>query len=611
MFTAGNKRRNRATGVALLLLALAVGKVAFAAPTPSNIPQLFAEAESLKTVDNAGFAKLLSRLNSHAPQLSETQKWHLRYLQGWQTAYLGDNDKAKPLLESVIKKAPDNNLRMQATATLINVLGIAHRYEDAFQYLDQALDELPNIKDKSVRFHILGEAAQLLVEADQYDLAIGYANKIIMDFPSGERGCIGTMIKIHAEFSSGKEIIPAEKFKNAIKSCTQVGDHLAADTIRRDMASLAIQQNRLNDALELLLNHYSEVMSLRYQDLAAEYNALLADVYWRLGDSSRAEKFAFITVDAATKSGFTEPLIRAYRLLYQVERQNGNLREALQYHEKYMAADKDRLDDVREKALAYQIVKQQVDAKKVQLDELNKQNRILQLQQALDRKAMETGRLYIALLLTVLASIGLWLFRLKRSQLRFMQLARRDGLTGIFNRQHFVEEAELALRYAAKSMRNACLILIDLDHFKAINDTHGHVVGDNVLRRAVSICQRQLHSCDVFGRLGGEEFGILLPECSIIQAVERAEHIRAAIHAVPDGSSDRVRISASLGIASSSHYGHDLRRLLLAADSALYQAKHDGRNRVVVSMDDHVPDSPVPKAGPHIGNDTQSSQYAD
>jgi diguanylate cyclase (GGDEF)-like protein len=587
MRSAGSERRKLCTGFFLLLVMLAGAAVA-AAPAPGGISQVLARAENIKTSDYAGFLKLLQELEGRTAELSETQKWSLRFLEGWQATYSGQDERAKSLLEAVAKRAPDSSLRTRATATLINVLGVGHHYEEAFEYLDHALDNLPQVTDKQARFPLLGEASQLLVEAGQYDLAAGYADQIVTEFPNGRYGCIGRMFKLHAELRGGQSKIPDELFQDAINRCLDVGEKLATDTIRRDMAILAMQQNKLDDALSLLQINYEEVKSFDYPALTAEYNVLLAQAYWKKGNVPLAQKYATIAVDIASKSDLSESLITAYELLYQIERQYGNLREALAYHEKYVAADKGHLDDVREKALAYQIVKQQIEAKKVELDAVNKQNKILQLQQALDHKAMVTSRLYIALLLTILASIGLWLYRLKRSQLRFMRLARRDGLTGIFNRQHFVEEAEQALRYVAKSQRGACLILIDLDHFKNVNDTHGHIAGDNALRRAVLICQQHLHSSDAFGRIGGEEFGILLPECTLIQALERAECIRQAIQATPDAETEHVPITASFGIASTTHYGYDLRRLLIAADSALYRAKRDGRNRVVVSMDGHA-----------------------
>jgi diguanylate cyclase (GGDEF)-like protein len=279
---------------------------------------------------------------------------------------------------------------------------------------------------------------------------------------------------------------------------------------------------------------------------------------------------------------YAESLSQAYEVLYQVESQQGNVRAALAYHEKFMEADKGYLNDIRARAIAYQTVKQQLLANKLQVETLNKQNSILQLQRELDRKAVENGRLYIALLLMFLVSIALWLYRLKRSQLRFMRLAQQDSLTGIYSRQHFVDAAELALRQAAKSTRSACLILLDLDHFKLVNDTYGHNIGDAVLKRTVAACQTHLLARDVFGRLGGEEFAIFLPECGPAQAREKAELIRQAIAATPlDGETRDVAISASFGVASTDRSGYELRQLMIDADNALYRAKHDGRNRVV------------------------------
>jgi diguanylate cyclase (GGDEF)-like protein len=112
-------------------------------------------------------------------------------------------------------------------------------------------------------------------------------------------------------------------------------------------------------------------------------------------------------------------------------------------------------------------------------------------------------------------------------------------------------------------------------------------VGDRVLLRAVEACKTYLRSTDIFGRLGGEEFGILLPECTLEQVVVRAEQIRLAIAtASTDEDTPSIPISASFGVSSVVHSGYELRQLLIHADEALYRAKREGRNRV--SVVDHT-----------------------
>jgi diguanylate cyclase (GGDEF)-like protein len=607
-----------------LLLGIGVGTALFAVPTAKALApetfargsdskspqQLLALADSLKTSDHDQFVKLLGELNRDTTHMTDQQTWYLRYLVAWQVAYSGDYDRAEPLLKAVMNQIDDDGLRFRATATLINILGISRHYEDAFSILNQALDDLPKISDKTARFTVSTEAAQLLTEAGQYDLAINYGSQIIADNPQGRNACAGYYVMLHAKFESARIREAAQEFQRGIDVCLQADEGLIADSIRRDVANFDIQHHRADVAVALLQGNYARVLGYQYPDLTTEYNALLAEAYWDKGDTADAELYAQSALKSAVKGEFSEPLSVTYKLLYQIAEQKGDLRHALAYHEQYMAMDKGQLDEAEAKVLAYQMVKQQVAVKKAELQELNRQNEILQLQRALDHKAVETSRLYIALLLMFLVSIALWLFRLKRSQLRFMRLARRDGLTGIFNRQHFVDEAEQSLRYVAKSSRNASLVLIDLDHFKLINDTYGHEVGDQVLKRAVGICQRYLRSSDVFGRLGGEEFGILLPECDHEQARERAEQLRIAIHAKPVGDSHDVTISASFGIACTVHHGYELRRLLLAADAALYRAKREGRNRVVVNhtyADDETAASAEPPSYGMGGN----AQWAD
>jgi diguanylate cyclase (GGDEF)-like protein len=179
--------------------------------------------------------------------------------------------------------------------------------------------------------------------------------------------------------------------------------------------------------------------------------------------------------------------------------------------------------------------------------------------------------------------VGLWAFRTKRSQMHFRRLARVDGLTGIWNRPYFVEQAEKTLEYCRKMEQAASIILCDLDQFKAINDRCGHATGDVVLERTALACQACLRKSDLFGRFGGEEFAIVLPGCDLEQAHQLAEQLRMAIAAITVVRGvHKTSVSASFGVAASGDSGYELQQLLAHADDALYQAKRDGRNRVVL-----------------------------
>ncbi len=552
---------------------------------PPDAPELLIkQANKISSSDHGQFLKLLHNLNAETAKLTPRQRVQLDYLNAWNVGYEGDGDKAIALLEAVIAESDDVNLRFRAALSVVNTLSDLARYEEAFSRLSQLLSQLPLITDTEARSKGLFVASQLYEYAGQYDLAVNYADQLLKDGPAdGEYACKAQYSKLAALYKSGKFDGIEQQFDQGIQGCLKLGNNFYANGIRYYVGSLDLQQRNADQAITLLQKNYPDVKSSAYPLLTAEFEVLLAQAYWDKANSELASHFAMAAIETMSKNEFAEPLITAYRLLYLIARQNGDMRAALTYHEKYMAVDKGYLNEVSVRALAYQVVSQKILDKRQQIDTLNKKNQILQLQQTLNTKTMETTRLYVALLLTLLASIAFWAYRVKRSQLRFMKLARRDGLTGIFNRQHFVAAAERQLQYCQKSARVASLIVIDLDHFKIVNDTHGHAVGDHVLRRAVAACQAHLRSTDVFGRLGGEEFGILVPECDGQRTADRAELIRLAIASVSDGEEAQgVVVSASFGVSSTTHSSYNLRQLFIHADKALYCAKREGRNRVVL-----------------------------
>lgn len=164
--------------------------------------------------------------------------------------------------------------------------------------------------------------------------------------------------------------------------------------------------------------------------------------------------------------------------------------------------------------------------------------------------------------------------------------ASTDALTGAMSRRAFRSEAERAILLARSGGHDLACLMIDLDHFKAINDGHGHSTGDQVLRACAEICRSELGASDLIGRLGGEEFAVLLPGADAARAKLIAERVRAAIAAARiRGRRGPLSITASLGIATLDGAASGLDALLARADAALYRAKQEGRNRSRVWVD--------------------------
>ncbi|GGY18255.1 GGDEF domain-containing protein [Rhodanobacter panaciterrae] len=573
-------------------VALFVGVACAAAPASSSDDAALLQQAETQTCTSSlteQCANLLHRLEQVSSQLAPEQRQRLRYLQAWQAAFGGNYQKSDALIDGILDESRDADLRFEAAIFRVNSLSEQSRFEEAFRQLSQlvvSLQEGTGIGQGNQE-RGFAVASSLYAEAGQYELASYYAEEIFKrGLARAGHTCVGDHTRIAALYGGGKWQDIEPLITQGIEVCIKERNNLYANGIRYFAAKLDLNRGHPEQAIALLRKHYPVVQRDGYAPQLAQFDALLATAYSETGQLELARESALAAVAHGTHNSYAEPISTAYRILYQVAKQQGDAASALTYHEQYMVADKGYLDEVSAKALAFQTVQQQVVAKKLQIDTLNKQNQILQLQQSLDKSASETNRLYIILLLTVLAFIVLWTYRIKRSQLRFMKLARRDGLTGIFNRQHFVSSAEQQLQYCKKSARQACLVLIDLDHFKIVNDTHGHAVGDRVLKRAVAACQEHLRSTDIFGRLGGEEFGIVLPECTLDQALGRAEQIRVAIASAASGEdAPGIPISASFGVASIVRSGYELRQLLIDADDGLYRAKREGRNRVSVCDD--------------------------
>lgn len=183
----------------------------------------------------------------------------------------------------------------------------------------------------------------------------------------------------------------------------------------------------------------------------------------------------------------------------------------------------------------------------------------------------------------LLGSVGFLLMIKERTDREIMHLAMTDSLTGVSNRRALMEQAELLK--AQRGDRPLSVLMIDVDHFKRINDTYGHPAGDEVLRQGAALMAQRLRAGDVLGRYGGEEFCVIAPDTDTEGALTLAESLREIVSIRPiETEAGAVAVTVSIGIAASPAGSvRALASLLADSDHALYLAKHAGRNRVVLS----------------------------
>jgi diguanylate cyclase (GGDEF)-like protein/PAS domain S-box-containing protein len=169
----------------------------------------------------------------------------------------------------------------------------------------------------------------------------------------------------------------------------------------------------------------------------------------------------------------------------------------------------------------------------------------------------------------------------KRMEEQLALLARTDSLTGVYSRRHFMEMSEDLIRLMRRTRRPASLLMADLDNFKKINDAHGHHAGDLALTAFADTCRSVIRESDLLGRLGGEEFALMLPETSLAQAEALAERLREATAAIVIPLQGKhICLTVSIGLVELDAHAPALEAMMRRADLALYRAKAEGRNRV-------------------------------
>ena len=332
---------------------------------------------------------------------------------------------------------------------------------------------------------------------------------------------------------SGKWDEALSYLDNALPELVKAGDATMVFNTQRARAKALAYLDRRRDSLEALAGADAIRSRIDSTWMEVTYLGGAAEVYAKLGDFDKA-----------------------YRNQLQ-------LREA----------EKRSVTEAREKDAAEVQTRFEVKQKEAE-------NAILRARERESEARRVALVLAVVLLLFVLGGLGLFLFRQSQQNRRFSNLAMRDDLTGLANRRSILEFARAQLRTSRRDNIRMCLALIDIDHFKAINDECGHAVGDAVLSAFAEVCSHQLRSIDRLGRYGGEEFLLIMPGSDLTQVPQVFTRLRNAIQQIDvPGLPPGRALTFSMGAVEAMGPADDLDRLIKRADDALYRAKLGGRDR--------------------------------
>lgn len=562
--------------ILLLMVTFYVGQV-FAA---GKIDDLLEQADKVRSSDRVSFNRVMTELTANKSQMSAEQFNFLQLLEGYKAGIEGNYKDAESLLNQLINSDALLEIRFRAAFTLANIQSLSRNFVPAFTNLNLALSWIDKINKPELRVQVLISAAYTYSESGLFDESQSYIAQARQNTLTDRDSCLLGLLyrqNMHAK----NETYRAEDVVEIKDACNRANERLALAFMTGLDAQLLADTQQHAGALVLLQNNLAAAEQSKYPRLIAEYYLGLARTSYAIKDNAAAVMYLDKIHAMSQSLGFSMPLVRSYELQTQIAEEVNDTVRALKFHKLFLKADRSLLDSRSEQQIAYHLAKGELLKKNQQLALVQEQFRVAELENELKNQEAEHTRLIVVVLVMVSFGLVYFAYRLFRRHLFYKNAAENDNLTQISNRFHFESMFSKQLKRCKQTHKSIGLIVFDLDHFKKINDTYGHEAGDKTLQAVVRICNHFIRSEDVFGRVGGEEFAIALPDCQPDKILMLAEICRDAIEQLDcDNIVPGLKISASFGVSVSQVSGYSLSDLMRNADQALYLAKHNGRNKV-------------------------------
>ncbi|NBB91819.1 MAG: diguanylate cyclase [Gammaproteobacteria bacterium] len=570
--------------LALAGLLLAVSLPGFGADEePVAVERLIDRAERLDTTASwQETRETLERVAERLGEASDEQRVRFRLLEARNRALAGEYREGLEVLTRLepLELLPRHELRsLELCANLAMQIS---EYLEAFRCLNAAMSMQAEVDDPELQAGVFGLAAYWHSQLGDPDKGLRYGRRTLelaRRTGSLREECVAHEKLGQAYELSGRLDSAIEIYRDGLPRCRESGDVLYTGVVQILLGRVLHRKGELQAAERWLQQGIEATRQSGFQDGVLDGQVNYGSLLFDLGRAEEAEDMLLSVVDEARSRDRWESLTGSYKILAEIAARRGDTRAAYDRLVRHLEVRENMLNIERARLIAFHEVEFDTLAREQQIELLEEQARISELEAVNRKQRRQLVWVTYTIAGFLLVVLALLLLHATRERRHYRRLSTLDSLTGLRNHTSFFSEGEGLLNECRALDRPATLILCDIDYFKQINDSHGHHAGDRVLVRLASRLRESFGEEALAGRIGGEEFAVMLAGADIDAAGDRVEALRRNIEQARSDDNPIV-FTLSFGLAERRE-GESFTSLRERADRALYRAKSAGRDRIV------------------------------
>lgn len=527
--------------------------------------------------------RILAELRPHLDIASPAQYAEYAYLEARNQTLSGDLEGGLEKVAALLERELTAQQRIRTYRLGANIAIIARRFEEAFGYLREGLrlldgpnENLDNAGLYGLASYSYAQVGELARAREFGRLALAEARKAgaPRDLCYAEQQ-LAFVDKLDDRVETARRFYEA-----AISHCLQAEDELSAGISESGLGDLLRRAGEYDLAASLLASGLARLKKTEFESGVSETSLYFARLEMARNRPDRVGELLTPVLGELGRGQTWDYLAEAHRMLGDIARDRQQYPRALEHYEARMAAREKHLDMERARRIAYLEVEFDLRHTQQQLELLQEQARVSELEAQNERQRKRLRTAVYVLAGVLFAVLLLLLAHATRERRRFQNLSHRDGLTALSNHTRFFALAERAFELTRDKKVPFTLVLADIDHFKQVNDRHGHLAGDEVLQRVGARLRECFGKQGIIGRIGGEEFGIAVPGYRPGDVEDDLNRLRESLREAR-ADDETITVTMSFGIALRRRGDTTLTEVRERADEALYHAKHSGRDRVV------------------------------